>query len=689
MRVLSPFIEAVKKLAVAGIVSASILALSAFLGCVMGIFDLGIVLLYLIPYITVPALIICAFGFLFKKKACDVFFMIPLKREMLFLINLASVVLWTLLSYILPVLVVGINTSFSYVFSEYGGLFLCHLATCLYVAGGTCIAIFLTGRVFSAIINSIIIAIVPRFTYLVVLNGIFDKYSFLVKDAPNMPDLSTDSYLTMGFIESETVNYILVGILFLIVSFILFKHRKSETAGQSAPNNALKIIYSSLIAFSISLVSIGQFINRYGMLSVNDSTAIVLLGISLLIPFAYQFITLKRINLRFTLWSLAIFIILNGLTVSAYFLGCTFVENQQIEIKGYQIVNWQRQDEAQTRGYEYIYTWGDYNDDTFAYNQLLVNDYFLKNPKIVGILENRLNEVQKSSKKYLDKYNEYIVALQDEKGKIYYRSLPINTQEMTALWYYETTSDETFIELTSQMPEPEKIKKANSFGDRNFDKALYESLYEEMMKLTPKERISLTYTVDSNCNVYMPQNILRSITVEGVKDGKKYTSIYAINEDLCPETYKMAKARTYKENSAKIKKILASAENDYVDFALQIETMPPKDKYNNPVPYVIRMEKTSGYKITKSNENIPWYVVDDEILKNYTYTEHDYEKVQKFFNILSEKCKDYDLNETYNTKLIVSYKNSGLDAKHSLTYEFNLTNDEFKEIYQMLVREEF
>ena len=684
------FMESVKKLTVAGTVSASILTLTAFLGCVIGAYDLGIAGLYLIPYISVPALIICAFGFLFKRKACDLYFALPVKRETLFLKNLFSVALWTVISYALPIWVVGINTGFSYIVSEYGGTFICHLATCLYIAGGTCVAIFLTGRVLSAIINSVIIAIIPRFAYLVVLNGIFDKYSFLVKNAPGLPNLSTDSYLTMGFIESESVNYIIVGIFLLIISLVLFKKRKSETAGQSAPNNFLKIIYSALIAFSVSLTSLSHFINRYGMLSsMGDSMAIVLLGISLLIPFLYQLTALKKIKLKFTVFSFVALIFLNGLTLISYYSGCAYTENQHIDVKGYQIINYSRQDEAKARGSEYIYVWGDYDDGDFAYNQLLVNEYFLKNPQNLEMLENRLDEIRKREFKYVDKYNEYIVALLDEKGKVHYRYLPITADEMDTLWYYETTSDEAFINLTSQMPAPEEIKKANSFGDKNFDKKLYETLYGEMMALSPQERISLTYTVDNNCNEYMPQNILRSITVEGVRNGKKYTSIYAISEELCPEAYKLAKERAYEENSLKIKKILASSQNDYVDFVLQLEAMPQENKYENPVPYVIRAEKTSGYKITKTNENISWKVTDDEFVKKEEYTEQDNERVQRFFDILSPKCSNYDAKESYNTKLIINYKNNELDAKHSLSYEFNLSYEEFKKIYKLLEREDF
>lgn len=693
MRFFGVFIEAIKKLAVAGVVSASFMALTSFLACVIGAADIGIVISYLIPYITVPALVICAFGFLFKRKSCDVFFAMPVKRSTLYFANMLSVILWTVVSYLLPFLIVGINTSFSYVISEYGGLYLGHLATCLYILGGTTIAIFLTGMVFSAIINTIIIAIVPRLVYLVIYNGIFNKLDYLVKDAPGQADLSGDSYLTMGFIESERMNYIILGLILILLGFVLFINRKSETAEHSAPNKLLKIIYSSVLAFSVSLIAISHYIDRYGFFSVNDSTAWILYGISILIPFAYELITVKRFNFKYAFISLAILIVLNAASYSAYYLGLSYYKNQKIDVKGYQVINYHRQDEANSRGYEYLYVWGDYNDDDFAYNQLLVNEYFLKNPQNIEILEKRLNEVQKSSKNYLDKYNEYVVALQDEKGKIHYRSLPINTQEMNALWYYATTSDEGFLEKTSTVPAPSEVKKVNCFNNAKFDKALYDIFYEEMMALTPEQRISLTYTVDTNCNIYMPENendINRSITVMGVKNGKQYRSIYKINKLLCPKTFKIVKERVFEENRGKIENMLKSTENEYENFTVQLEVMPEANKYKNPKPYKITAEKTASYQIEKTNPNIAWTVNDDEISYKYSYSEYDFETVQKFFDSITQKFDDYESAKTYSAKVIVSYvDNDHIYGKtQSFSYEFNMTNDEFKEIYNMLKREE-
>ncbi len=691
MRIFGAFVEAMKKLAVAGIVSASFLALASFLSCVMDAADLGIVLCYLIPYITVPALVICAFGFLFKRKSCDVFFALPLKRNTLYLVNIIAVILWTLLSYLLPFLIVGLNTSFNYVISEYCGLYLGHLATCLYILGGTTVAIFLTGRIFTAIINSIIIAVVPRLVYLILCNAIFNKLEYLVKNAPGMPDLSGDSYLTMGFIEGETISYMVVGLIFLALGFVIFNKRKSETAEQSAPNKLLKITYSSLLAFSVSLIAIGHYIDRYGFFSVNDSTAWLLYGISILIPFAYDLITTRRFDFKNAFVSLMVLIVLNVLAYLSFFAGCSYFKNQKIDVAGYQIMNHSQQDEVKQRGHEYIYIWANYFDDSFAYNQILVNDYFLTDPECVELISTRFKEMQKNNGKSEEWENSYTVVLKDKSGKKYYRQINLDSLDIKKMWYYATNSDKEFIEKTATIPEPKEVKKVNCFSDASFDKKLYEIFYEEMMALTPEQRISLTYTVDNNCNIYMLESekeICRSITVEGVKNGKKYRSIYVINDALCPKAFAMTKERMYKENKVKINEFLKKSES-FEELIVQLEVMPQPNKYKNDnlKPYRIIAEKTASYKITKKNENIAWSVTDDEFVSEYSYNEHKMENVQAFFDCITKNLKDYESGKSYNAKVIIRYKESIYDAFRSVNYEFDMDYDEFREIYSILSRQ--
>lgn len=694
MRFFGVFKEAIKKLTLLGSISAGFFTLLTLLGLVIEpLSSLGVAVSYIIPYTTVPALIICAFSFLFKRKSSDVYYALPVKRSTLYFANMLAVILWTLLSYLLPFFTMTAHFKMSYFLGEFGEMYLGHLSTCLYIMGGTTIAIFLTGRVFTAIINSVIILIVPRSIYLIVCNGVFDRYHYLVKNAPGMPNLSTDSFITMGFLEGERLNHIILGVLLLILGFVLFVKRKSETAEQSAPNRLLKIIYSSVISFSISLVAVNHYIQSfYYYTSVSDTTALFFYGISILTPFAYELITTKRFNLKYAFVSLGVLVGLNVLMYASFFTGCAYIENQQIDIKGYRLISYQEpSSQAATREGKYLYTWGDYNDDSYAYNQILVNDYFITNADYVETVKTEYEEAKKSLS-YDTVVDPYTVVLLDDSGREYYRRIYLDTNNIKKLSRYATEYDVGFTELTGTMPEPKEISNALCFNDSAFDKEVYKVFYDEMMALKPDERIALTYTVDRNCNIELLKtkgDISRSITVSGIKDGKKYYSIYNIHPEFCPKTFKMVKERVYSKNYGKIKEYIKSAENDYLGLTVTLEVMPEKGKYSGEiVPYTITVDKNAvNYVVEKRNKNIPWKSVYDEFINISSYNERDYTKIQKFFDAISEDMDSYKNSASYNAKVIVSVR-KGKEDPQSAVLEFNMTNEKFRELYGLLTYSE-
>ena len=690
MRFFGALKEAMKKLTLSGSISAGFFTLLTLLGLVIEPFDsLGIAVSYIIPYITVPALVICAFSFLFKRKSSDVYYALPVKRSTLYLANMLAVLLWTLLSYLLPFLIMMANFNSSYDLSEFGEIYLGHLATCLYITGGTTVAIFLTGRVFSAIINSVIILVVPRSIYLIVCNGIFNRFDFLVKDAPGMPNLSTDSFITMGFLESERLNYIVVGIILIILGYVLFVKRKSETAEQSAPNRLLKIIYSSVVSFSLSLVAVNHYIQAYNSsISVSHTTALFFYGISVLTPFAYELITTKRFNLKYAFISLGALAGLNALMYASFFAGCTYVENQQIDIKGYRIISYHPiSKQNETRQEIYLYTWGDYNDDSYAYNQILVNDYFVTNADYVETVKTKYEEAKKGSS-YDTVEEPYTVVFLDDSGREYYRRIYLDDNDVKKLSKYATEYDLDFVNLTATMPAPDEIKSALCFNDSAFDKEVYKVFYDEMALLKPEERIALTYTVDRKCGIEFLETkgeIGRSITVSGIKNGTRYNSIYNIHPDFCPKTFRMIKERTYADNYGKIKERIKTAENDYSGLTVILEVMPEEGKYSGNIePYTISVEKNAvNYVVKKGNGNITWNATDDEFINTSSYGETDYKKIQKFFDAISENLDSYKNDAAYNAKLTVLIR-KGTANPQSALIEFNMSHEKFRELYGML-----
>ena len=573
MRFLNSFKEAFLRLLITGSVFVAIIAIGFFTGDMMEN-ELGTIAFCLIPYIAVPVLTVNAFSFLFKRKASDTFFSLPIKRSVLFLSSICAVVLWLLIMY-LPAFFRG--------GSYYEGYanYLYHFVSCIYTMGVFALGTALTGRLFSAIVNSGIIAFVPVALYSAVISILKSRLlDILVWSSPDMPYTKVIGfeYIFLAFLGEYVIFYLVLGLIYLALAFILFLLRKSETAEKSAPNKILRIIYGALSGFSVALLGLSLLLE----VNPSGSTIIIIYGIAILTPLLYEFISVKKLKYGFIslgIGALAYVLVLASCSVTEF-----IVRNQEIEAVGYKLMDKYQTVEGERKGDTYV--WGDWLDGGYnSYSQIMTDPYFVTDTEKLELVMERYNENASKKINYSVGYKTMIQLL-DKNGKRYYRYAYFSVDEQTALSKTAIYEDEEFISLTASLPAPETVEKLRvdeSLYSADVDTRLYETFFREMLLLSDEERISCTLNVDNLCPIEVKEHdgyIERVLTVSGRAGNEgEYFASYKIVPEYHPETYKYIRDRVQKESVAMAVELLTVSRVTEQNTTVTLICYPDEEDY--------------------------------------------------------------------------------------------------------------
>lgn len=167
-------------------------------------FNINTFLLLLIPVSALMTLVL--FHFLDNRSASDLYHALPHKRITLFLSYSASIILWMLillfastLCSVLTCLIVQkhiiliMSTILPYMFSV--------LLMSLLTVTGIMVAINLTGTVFTNIVISGVILLLPRICFTLIHSTVFDSVPFLVSSSSDSIIFSDTSNLLFGLIS--------------------------------------------------------------------------------------------------------------------------------------------------------------------------------------------------------------------------------------------------------------------------------------------------------------------------------------------------------------------------------------------------------------------------------------------------------------------------------------------------------
>ena len=347
----------------------------------------------LVACIMVPVLTLVMFFAFNRRNSSDFYHSLSYTRQCLF-------VSWVLaiLTATAALLVIGGCLGFSvramfpkiYVvnFLGLGQWILSFIGAALFALGCTAIAMSITGTFISNAVGTVLIMIVPRLILFLVRLLVLEATPVLSEEHfLTIFDITHNSFFTgaslglmamLGVDDGYWVGYlgvsiftICVGIVYIFIAAILFKFRKSETAGSGSVNRFVQHLIRIAGTFIISLLG------TYLLIEDEDwQMAIIVYCIALIAFFAYEIIiTRKWINLVKVLPSLAIIIGLNILVwVSAAGISEAVASNEldSSNVKGVTVTN--------------LMDSVDMADYTLSLNEIEITD-----PEIIGLVTERYN----------------------------------------------------------------------------------------------------------------------------------------------------------------------------------------------------------------------------------------------------------------------------------------------------------
>ena len=355
------YLDALKQLRLIGIMGLVILTLEAI------IIPIGLYL-QVNPYCSTdflkmhPLLLLCfcviaplmtlyLFNFLNKRNSSDFYHAIPNTRISLFVSFMAAILTWLTAIIVISsaVSVLGhqiyfmtgtFNTVYNINFTSVFVMMFNVWAGSILVAASVAIAMCVSGTVFTNVVVSGLLIFMPRLLILVFtgcLSGNLPVISGVSLFPPLDSEYNVVTNLIFGVFEggaTRSVDFLpgglytlALGVVYLFAAAWLFHTRKSEAAGQSAPNRVLQCLYRLLIAMVVCLfacVPIVQDILNGNTISNSEIFSyIVVYIIAVLAYFIYELVTTRRWkNLLRSIPALGILVLMNvtfiGSIIGAY-----------------------------------------------------------------------------------------------------------------------------------------------------------------------------------------------------------------------------------------------------------------------------------------------------------------------------------------------------------------------------------
>lgn len=502
-----------------------------------------------------PILVLVTFSFLNKRNTSDFFHSIPHKRQTLFgsffaavmtwivgVIAVSSAVCFALYAITSPNLSLPVASIIIHILSMMAASFL--------VAVITVTAMTLTGTVFTNVVVSFVLMFLPR-AFMTMLSNLIirqavilpaDSLGFFSNYLYNIP-VSYPMYIFNGLMsfnynyydsynKIENVIYTAVlGLIYLVIAFLLFKKRKSEMAGSSAVSNLLQHIFRVSLAFGFCLIPCTLYFNG----TDNLVTILTLYCIALIIYFSYELITTKKFSsLKRTIPALGILILLNAAFIGSVYGVKSYVLNTETkasDIKGVKLT-------FSKRGYGL----------PPSYEELITQNILFQDEEVVNFTADVLERTQNMVKhKFFSGYNPYKFKIVLKNGITMSRTLWISPDQQTDLRAILLKNDNRVLLQNAFDNVPVGRNKIDSFKipSVNFSQEQYAELYDIYLDETSGFSLDDKLHLFSNYfdTVFWEQRdkdqtkrkYIASLYATGHTMNKNFGSIYTIDENT-PET---------------------------------------------------------------------------------------------------------------------------------------------------------
>lgn len=269
--------------------------------------DLGGICPFFILYVfAAPIMSLAAFGWVNTRRGSDFYHSLPYSRECVYISMMSAVMSW-----VIGILLVsaGVGTAVctlllrrvTFIYSTIPVTVLSAAAACLLSACTASLAVSITGTFFSNIVVTLLIAFAPRAVISLVVSAVLDRTPYLVKQ--NLPlflnnkcNILFDS-ITGIFTGSTGINAwkaalytAVLGAVYFALSVILFRARRSESAGTPSARPFLQHVYRITLALFLSLPTLAEIADS-GSPSVGG---IIWFGVVVILYFAYELVTTKK-----------------------------------------------------------------------------------------------------------------------------------------------------------------------------------------------------------------------------------------------------------------------------------------------------------------------------------------------------------------------------------------------------------
>ncbi len=305
--------------------------------------------LLILPIYTLALILpLMTFGYLNKRASSDFYHAIPVHRDALFVSQFAAVMAWILIVIVGSTAVSVVTTlCFPAIFQLNFSTILPFMCSCiagsLMVVGCVTVAMCITGTLFNNLLVAAIICFLPRIllAYCGMLLGDIVK---ILPDTTNTPLMDITYNIPLGlpitYLSGESgaitllhnwgsIGYTAgIGCLWFVLTAILFRIRKSESAERPASAPFLQHAYRLIITFTVTLIpayAIMHYINEKQTPDETEFFLILVFYLLAAIAFCvYELITTKkprellRVAKTFPLVLLADAVLIAGLQIAAY-----------------------------------------------------------------------------------------------------------------------------------------------------------------------------------------------------------------------------------------------------------------------------------------------------------------------------------------------------------------------------------
>lgn len=258
-----------------------------------------------------PLIIFMMFSYLNKRSESDFFHSIPYHRETVYLSFTAAAMTWiwgiVIVSLTVSGILWGVHPYAVFAVTDLLQLGLAYFLSTAFIAGIALVAMMLTGTVATNLFLFMLIAgFVRVFGWLTTsclekLAPVYD-ISFsagrFLDPSFSLPykliEKSFNSYNSQSFLSNPSLLVYtgVCALLLFIVAGVLYRFRKSEMAGNSAPNRVLQHVYRCAFTLPFVLMLVAQLLS-----GSTDATWLIVNAVGiLLVYFLYELITTKKLK---------------------------------------------------------------------------------------------------------------------------------------------------------------------------------------------------------------------------------------------------------------------------------------------------------------------------------------------------------------------------------------------------------